>query len=486
MTFKPAKDVSYIKYAIFEGKVSDAEIEEKATNVQTAQEGSYIRLEAADAENIQDITFKETDKSGIFTLVACTYDSSDNFKEYAYAYLGYLKGGEDKDKEPMVYIGAYADDRYHSDKEEENYDATNSFQYWIRGKNLTHAQIAFYPTEQYNAYKETIQKDFINAGSLDSQYIQVLNESELSGVIGNTLKAGTSYTLIVYAGNEYRSDFYEQTVTTAGEQDPVQRIYYYTDLKEQMQDTDKFTTDRWLPVSVDIFDEEAEGRTIRGKKSEDGEFKPYAVTFRKEDGKMVASGLFPALASNPDITFDIKDNKLVSTENTLEKVYVRDTTHLIPGMHWKYLYRPKMGSYSSEGYFYEIYKDKDKNEHYDFITAGFVHEDIIAFTDNNTEEMFWTLCLGGYQTYAGEDIFTKTIGDAHGYLILVRESATELLEGLLEKESEEIEEEKDPDLSRHIEQHMVYGSSVNSIEADLKKCDIAHDLVEFSVTNRTK
>ena len=64
------------------------------------------------------------------------------------------------------------------------------------------------------------------------------------------------------------------------------------------------------------------------------------------------------------------------------------------------------------------------------IVGGFVHEDIIAFVDNDTEQKFWAYLMGGYmKSMTGEESMVTYIGEAHGELLLVREGSP-LLEGL--------------------------------------------------------
>ena len=242
--------------------------------------------------------FTDEFKTGIHTLVACTYDSENNFREYDYAYLGYVTAEDNEEGKGKVElkIGIHTDDLYESEDEDLDYNSTNSFQYWIRGKDITHVQISYYPTDLYNAYKDVIQKKMKEAVSLGSDYLKVINsDSGLGGILGNQLKAGTSYSLVVYAENGFHGDFFEGTVTLGGTAESAQRTYFYTDIDAYTQDIDAYTQNRWVPVSVDIFDEESKGRVIRGKKNSNGEFEPHYVTFRREGEQMIATGLFPTI-----------------------------------------------------------------------------------------------------------------------------------------------------------------------------------------------
>ena len=475
VTFAMAKDVAKVRYSVFEGSISEVEMDAMIRKV----------LDSSDAEELTRQTGKageetygirpETDraKTSIYTLIACTYDEKGEYKEYASAEFGYVKPGETRDVE--IDFGIIISDRYASDKPEENYSAENSFQYWIRGKDITHAMINYYPTSYYKTYKTLIEEELKNYGSVDNATLKRLNNSEISGVVGNNLLAGTSYTFVIYAGNGYRSSYITREFTTEGTADLMKKAYYWEDLLAVQPDAAAYTNTEWIPVSVDIFDAEATGRTIRGNE------RAESIRFTLEDGKMKASGLFPALKANPEIMFDYKDGLLHMTENKLSKVTVKDSTNVVPSMRFDYTYSPKTGALSGSGYFYDTYEVEDE-ERSDMMVAGFVHEDIIAFMDNRTEELFWAFVLGGYQKYGNEEQLSNIIGDAHGDLLLVRKGSP-LLEGLETGTSSGAGAEQT--LSSINAANCIRMPEINSITKDLKKVDIAHDIVLISAT-RTK
>ena len=465
--FTPAKDVASIRYAIFDGRVNLTEIESKVSDI-TEGKVKYESLDSA-GETTVDISLG-TEKTGFYTMIACTYDASGTYREYSTAELAHVKPGDDRSVQ--ISFGVNVDDRLASENEQKDYNATNSFQYWVRGKDITHAMFNYYNTSYYNAYKDRIEESLKNSGSVDNMSLKMLNSAELSGVVGNKLKAGTEYTFVVYAKNGYQSVYDDHlTFRTEGTPDPMQKAYYYTDLSSGVNDHSAYTSDEWVPVSIDIFDSEAEGRTIRGG------VRAKTVKFSYEDGKMTVSGLFPALKENPDIKFDYMDGKLYSTENTLKKVTVKDSTHIVPSMRIEYEYNPRFGGISNDGYFYDTYEVDDKERH-DMIVAGFVNEDIIAFTDNNTKHVFWALILGGYWPDGeGGEGLVNFVGDAHGDLILVRKGSP-LLESLSEGSSTGYTDDNQT-LNSINEANRIVMPSIRSIITDAKKVDIAHEAVEF-------
>ena len=117
--------------------------------------------------------------------------------------------------------------------------------------------------------------------------------------------------------------------------------------------------------------------------------------------------------------------------------------------------------------------------------GGFVHEDVIAFVDNRTDYQFWALTMGGYQkNMMGEEILSSVIGDAHGQLLLVRKSNTELLKSLVAKESEGQKDENA--LSSAAEAHTIVSPKKDGPFGEHIKVDTEDKLVEFRNDARIK
>lgn len=472
VTFTLAKDVAKVRYAIFEGNVSDVNLESKIEEVKTSAKAVEFTHETGKSTT-QTFNLKPSGseaKTGMYTLIACTYAADGSYKEYASVKFGYVMPGDSKDVQ--IDFGVIVSDRYASDIPSQNYSAENSFQYWVRGKEITQVMINYYPTSYYKTYEDKIKSDLANYGSLDSGTLKRLNSSELSGVVGNDLLAGTSYTFVIYAGNGYHSTYFTKEFKTEGEKDWMKQAFYFNDLLETQPSADAITSDEWIPVSVDLFDAYSTGRTIRGN------FRANSVKMSLEDGKMKAAGLFPALKENPTITFDYKDGLIYMTENTLDEVTIKDSTNVVPSMRYEYTYIPKPGCLSQNGYFFDTY-EKDGEERHDMMVAGFVHDDIIAFMDNRTTNIFWSLILGGYQKYGSKEVLQNIIGDGHGDLLLVRKGSP-LLEGLQKSESSVMK--KSQTLNSVSTANCISMPEINSIIRNIDKFDIAHEAVEFSVS----
>ena len=474
VTFTAAKDVAKIKYSLFEGSLTGIALDNKVQEVIKADDKTSKTITTFGEYNISPMT---TDaKTGIYTLVACSYAADGTYKEFSSIELGYVKPGDSRDVN--ITFGIHTDDRFASDKEEENYSSENSFQYWIKGKDITHAMIQYFATSYYNTYKDKLHEEIRKYGSVDNATLKMLNTGELAGMVGNNLKAGTNYTLVIYAGNGYHNTFFTDTVSTKGKADIAKKSFYYDDLLDEQPATADFYTceEGWIPVSRDVFDPEATGRSIRGN------WKSEIVKFRKDGDGLAASGLFPSLDTNPEISLDFKDGLLYTKDDTLKQVTVTDSTHTIPSMQdFKYTYEPVVGGLSENGYFFTSYEDDDKKEHKDIFTVGKVHEDIIAFVDNRTTRRFWILALGGRMVFDGEvskDV-SNYVGETHADLILVRnnENGRRLIEGLPKHKTLE---NKNEHIGNTVQESSVVIPEMNHFLKYAKKFDIAHEKVEFT------
>ena len=473
-TFTVAKDVKTLKYKVFKGVVNEIEMADKLNEVEKS--GKSISVSAGQSEINVEVAPEESDaKTNMYTIVACTFGAGDSaYREYVSVQFGYIKPGDDRKVE--IYMGLHSDDQLAP----HGYTSENSFQYWVRGKDITHAQISYYPTAYYETYEETVKETLKLYGSVGGQVLKQINTTGLSGVLGNTLKAGTSYTFVIYAGNGYHSEFITETITLGGEQDYMKRSYYLSDLQKYEQPDASAYAGTWVPVSVDIFGNSSNGRTIRGN------WRTREVELTVEDNIVTAEGLFPSLSNNPSIKFEYKDGLLNSMENRCPKVWVKDSTNVIPSLRFEYQYIPKTGALSSTGYFYESFDDDDTKGRRDMFVAGFVHEDVIAFADNGTDFEFWAMMLGGYQkNRMGEETLQTYIGEAHGELILVRKGSP-MLKGLKHSNPSNMEEEVT--LNSLNEANRIEMPEINSVikNLDLKDAEIAHGLLEFNSDVRLK
>lgn len=421
VTFSIAKDVKKIRYEIFKGAIDELGMKSKVDETHKSD------LEIIPAEGELSINMEITPgddaETDIYTLVACAYGDDDTkYQNYSSVEFGYVKPGDER--KVKVFFGVSTDDQYAT----LNYTSENSFKYWIRGEDLKSAAISYYPTSYYKTYEASIINDMKLYGAIDSRTLKALNGEGISGTLGNTLRAGTSYTFIIYAENAYHSDIFVKEIQLEGSLNLMEKSYYSFDLNVfDKQKTEKTTVEsycgNWVAVSRDLFSNNS-NRIIRNH------WRAKKVALSVDGDYVKASGLFPSLDTNPDIRFEYADGRLYSTENKPGIVTVKDSTHIVPNMRFEYSYYPRPVALSETNYNYGSYQTKDGEERNDMIVGGFVHEDIIAFVDNDTEQKFWAYLMGGYmKSMTGEESMVTYIGEAHGELLLVREGSP-LLEGL--------------------------------------------------------
>jgi hypothetical protein len=271
--------------------------------------------------------------------------------------------------------------------------------------------------------------------AVDSRTLKTINGDGISGMIGNTLKAGTSYTMVIYAENAYHGEIFTKELTLNGEQNLMEKSYYSYDLDSYEEsngaaDIDSYVGE-WICVSRDLFGS-SNDRIIRNH------WRAETVNLSVDGERIVANGLFPSLKTNPKTKFEYRDGRLYTMENKTASVMVKDSTNIIPNMRFEYTYIPKTVALSESNYSYGSYSVDNEIDRKDMMMAGFVHDDVIALVDNNTEHRFWAYLMGGYQKNSmGEENLMTYIGEAHGELLLVRKGSP-LLDGLkVEHEKED-------------------------------------------------
>lgn len=431
VTFDFAKDVKKIKYSIFKGTVNELEMPSKVQL--TNESGIELTPNEGELKFTKELTPGEDAETDIYTLVACTYGSNASKHEaYSSVEFGYVKPGDERKVE--LYFGLSTDDQYASDIENMNYSSENSFKYWIRGKNLKLASISYYPTSYYTTYEEEIHKD-MKFYAVDSRTLKTINSDGISGIIGNTLRAGTSYTMVIYAENAYHSEIFTKELTLGGELNLMEKSYYSYDLNSYEDahgsaDINSYVGE-WICVSRDLFSS-SNNRIIRKH------WRADKVELSIDGDRIVANGLFPSLKTNPKTKFEYRDGRLYTMENRSATVMVKDSTNIIPSMRFEYTYIPKTVALSETNYGYGSYSTDTEVDRKDMMVGGFVHEDVIALVDNDTDFRFWAFLMGGYQKDSmGEENLITFIGEAHGELLLVRKGSP-LLSGLkVENEKED-------------------------------------------------
>ena len=192
--FTLGADVATVKYAVAEGEL-------------TAKEAGKIIDGINDAEGVQTIAIESTDTivgvspaaSGIYTIVAVSFDAKGNAQESAYTSFTFVAAEDAESYAATFSIGIEPVSTMYTHLD---YDGTNSIQYFMYGSGLTAAKIGVYETATVEKYGADVCADALEA--VDADVLAAINGNGY-----NTVEAGlnplTSYTVVAWATNNYNS-----------------------------------------------------------------------------------------------------------------------------------------------------------------------------------------------------------------------------------------------------------------------------------------
>ena len=251
VTFTFGPDVAKVQYKVFPGHVSDAEMVSKLEEVKSGK-------------NVQTVTESgeyefTTEETGLYTLIACSYDASGNYKEYTYVKFGYDTADDPKDVD--IHMGLIVSDKYAG----AGLTKENAMEFYLYGTELTEVKVAMYKKVHYEDFREAIEAEFdYYIAPVGREVLAQVNSSGYSGVISG-LTPGTEYILIVYAANGYHSGVFTTTEFTAGEFDLMDAEFGIYDLPNRFQPEDDKSVyfQKWDVWSLDPYKDKEWGRTKR-------------------------------------------------------------------------------------------------------------------------------------------------------------------------------------------------------------------------------
>ena len=240
VTFTLGADVAEVRYQVFSGHISDAEMVSKLEEVKSGK-----NVETVTESGVYEFTSANT---GLYTLIACSFDDKGNYKEYTYIKFGY--DTEANPKEVDIHLGLIVSDKYAG----AGLTKENSMEFYVYGKDLTEVKVAMYKSAHYENFREAIEAEFdYYIAPLDRETLAQVNGIGHTGVINN-LEPGTEYVLIVYADNGYHSGVFTTTQFTAGEFNLMGSEFGIYDLPNKYQPTDKSAYFKeWQVWSLDPY-----------------------------------------------------------------------------------------------------------------------------------------------------------------------------------------------------------------------------------------
>ncbi len=197
--FELGTDVASTKYAVYEGSISTAAKQKYAEAIADGTETS-----AKDVPESGAIALS-FEKSGVYTLVAVTFDAAGDAQENTSVEFGYVAKGDESDYAVNLNAGIELTSRY----EPLGYTKLNSAQIYVYGKDLVDVRLGVYKT---SSLAEITVADLTSVGD---SLVNVINNSGYSD-LATGLSPLTSYTLVVYGSNGYSSSVVTAEVTTDG------------------------------------------------------------------------------------------------------------------------------------------------------------------------------------------------------------------------------------------------------------------------------
>lgn len=214
VTFTMAKDVASVKYTILEGEVTDKVAKAYCDSIIS---DTISRYAVATPENAT--VALELAASGVYTLVAVPFDAEgvaqQPAKDVNYLAVPFTYVAKDEaDKYAAVVTlgveetsGVYAKDGYTN---------VNSFAYYVYGKDIVEAKSLVFPTEDYAVNPDSCNALVAADGeAFGEEALALINGAGMSDLVKG-LKPLTSYTIVLWANNGYRSTVVTEEYTTSG------------------------------------------------------------------------------------------------------------------------------------------------------------------------------------------------------------------------------------------------------------------------------
>lgn len=231
--FKFGADVAKVKYAFFNGSMSDALADVRSGEIESGETPST----EITASGTVSASFDDT---GVYSVVGNMYNTAGELVGRSFLSFGYVKSGEESQNAVILSVRT----ELSWEKEALGYTPENSIKAILFGQNIQSGYWGLFKTSDL-AGLSTAQLGQVAKSSGDA-----FTEEELAKINGKEslvpflvgLNSGTSYTLLVSAFNGYFSKVYAVEQTTAGKEDPMQQKYKFDDVKGEVSKDDLFNT----------------------------------------------------------------------------------------------------------------------------------------------------------------------------------------------------------------------------------------------------
>lgn len=227
-TFGP--DVQTIKYAAFEGPLSNADIEAKAAEIAADANAQVVAKPAADAEGnvpaaVVGFSFETTGK---YTIVAVGYDSEGTAQSSTSLVISYVAAN---DEVPVIVTaGLGAADKYVP----QGFSPETAIEYYVYGQDLVDVKIGMFTAADFISNQQGCVSALMSVASEPAEVLEKINTDVFVDVMGG-LTPGTEYYLLVWASNGYEQKIVASAPwTTAGDPLPVYAPYSIADINGEL------------------------------------------------------------------------------------------------------------------------------------------------------------------------------------------------------------------------------------------------------------
>ena len=200
--FELGADVAKVKYAIYPGTLNSAQVTRYAGQI---ADGSAEGIATLPADGIAKLTLPET---GVYTVVAVSFDATGEAQETATATINYVAEGDNKDVE--LYSGLVATGKYGKE-----YTSDNTLEYYIFGQDLVDIKIGLFEKGVLENNYEACVDEVLASKSLAKEDIEAANTSSYVAVFKDCVP-GTEYSVLAWASNGYAYAFDVASAKTTG------------------------------------------------------------------------------------------------------------------------------------------------------------------------------------------------------------------------------------------------------------------------------
>lgn len=361
--FTTGADVAKVKYAVFEGELYAAQVTKNAAAIADGtQESVEVTAEQLEANNILTITLEET---GVYTLVAVTYDAEGAAQKSASVSFGYVAA---EDEVPVVVsAGIGSADKYVP----AGVNTDNALECWIYGKDLKSVQMGVFSAQDLAKGTLACLGQVLASEPVSAEILEEINGEGYVTVV-DKLNPGTQYHLLVVASNGFETKpVISEGVYTTGDPHPVYMNFTLDDLSDELTPESSegyFGTYNYYAKNTDEEGNLISTRAYLGQVTISDSSKPdlpadsYGIVTEYVDIR----GLFPVvtlLGGETDaITFEYYDGVLYNLVAPLSPVTLQGTT-----------FYPLPALQDADGYFY------DQGDY--GLIGGYVKEGYLAFVN---------------------------------------------------------------------------------------------------------